>query len=112
MKKLIFLVLILPLFTSCDQGPSIQMKYFLTVCADEWQLENGSYNEDKARDIKEHLEDQYQIIIDKISVEYFAEFDVRPTCFGCSCTTGDVVELTINQEYELILEDLGFSPVE
>lgn len=108
MKKLSFLILILPCFWSCDDNNSIQLQYRLTSCADEWRFENGSNNDDKARDIKAYLEDEYEIVIDQISVEYFSAYDVTASCFGCECTTGDVVTLKVDEQYEGQLLDLGF----
>ena len=80
--------------------------YDLTQCADSWQLENGSTNDEKVEIIEDWLKTEQEINVKKTT--YIENETQLVFCNACSCSTGDVLEVQVDNLFKTQLAKLGF----
>lgn len=103
---MILLLSVVIFFGQCRNQNEISMKYNLTVCDDAWNIENTMTSLEKAEIINQYLDDEHGI--ETVSIEVDKISGAQPDCFGCICTSGDIVEIRVDNTFENTLNSLGF----
>ena len=103
-KGLIFISIIFLITNwSCEKkGDLIELGFLETGCANPWSV---IHNDPDYQDlVKKYLEEQ-NIKIKKISI---SNDGPASGCFSCGCTTGRIINITINEQDKTLALDLGF----
>ena len=104
MKKLFYCLIVLTLLASCEKGELIEMKYHQTYCADAWELGSSATEEEISETVTRYLKD-LDIKVKEVSMndEGQAQF-----CNACSCTSGNIIVVKVDELFQTDLENLGF----
>ena len=107
MRNTYLIVLVAILFAQCTETNMITMQYDLTYCADKWEFDKSNLSvEEKETIIETYLKEEENVLLESIKIK--EQVTSPEVCNACSCKSGDVIEVTIEDGFELQLGDLGF----
>ncbi len=106
-KNFLLLVSIFLLASNCSMEiPLMTLEYIATKCSDPWRTNEGSSNEEVKNALMAYLENDLNVPNATIKVNFDAE--EAEDCEACNCKSGQIITITVEEEFIPILEDNGF----
>ncbi len=105
--KIVLLYLTVASFFSCDKADELEFVYLQTQCADVW--DTSAQNTIELFDPEVNFENFMAAEGIAYSNYSFEQINEGNACLACTCLTGFEFKITVSDEHEADLINLGFT---
>ncbi len=109
-KFLCLLALAISFASCCDKDDDndhlVTMHYHETKCSDKWMTGENSPEEAVKTALTDYMMDEYEIQLDEVELSFDA--NIGQDCEACSCLTGRIIEVSVDESFTDELESENF----
>lgn len=101
--KSILLVAITLLFFQCSKDDLVTMSYYQTSCADKWGYDPDTPTGEA---VINYFDTEFGVTIETVVVT--TDNSIAEACLACSCLSGKVITVEVDEEHVDLLESENF----
>lgn len=106
----LFFALFAVISLGCDRDEqtgvdTVTYHYDQTQCADPWVSEPVEGRTDLRNLVRQYLE-QRGVVVHSVNIT--TDPGVEVVCLACTCISGNIITVVVNEEHAVTLEDLSF----